>query len=317
MHAGSSLDVSLLVDYAIKSRKRQQNNDPNNQEHNSLDITELDSNKQIQLCKLMSRAAGYVNFFQLFDLNMYAPAITAPPPNRENMDEIDYALSLLGRVSLFQAVKLGDSLNFRLTCCYRAVEIVRDHEGNCKSLRMTFENTDRNCEYSESDKSIEACIRSVLHDPKNLYSNLNRQFHKNYRLATDTDSSSESDEEGSDSKTSLEIAKERLNNDEVLFNELLLKNIVESSERELRRTEINAHVIENYSYANLNRAVEHVTEEMRFSDVLPNFIPDEQRGLMRNADKNRILRPHELQSRIREFKENNPNVNVDELFNCF
>ena len=76
-----------------------------------------------------------------------------------------------------------------------------------------------------------------------MYSNLNLLFHKNYRLATsDPDSSSESDEEGSDAKTALEIAKERLNNDEVLFNELLLKNIVESSERELRETEMFVNI---------------------------------------------------------------------------
>lgn len=81
-----------------------------------------------------------------------------------------------------------------------------------------------------------------IQSPKNVYSNLNRLFHKNYRYTTDPDSSSESDEEGSDSKTALEIAKERLNNDEVLFNELLLKNIVESSERELRKTEMFVNI---------------------------------------------------------------------------
>lgn len=37
-------------------------------------------------------------------------------------------------------------------------------EGNRKGLRITFENTDRNIEYSEAEKTIEASIRSVLHE---------------------------------------------------------------------------------------------------------------------------------------------------------
>lgn len=334
-----TLVSSLDFDFLIKTCPQEPGDE--------LSVRSLAREQQIELCRLMSRNAGRLNYYRIlgFGADFRQPKPAWPHNNQlvqqyhaltDNHKKIELILSNLASMTLAEAYALYCAYQTKLASPYRQINVFHNPEFACKSITSRFgkfdikiETQNDGCVLAGPNASIEELVMFALHK-KNEYSldqtiraSLSKRFADGY--ARDEGDENYSDEDPNAPMTyDAKIKKaQELINDKHTFDNLYVNSVFQKntnvkcpSFRDVAaRNLTSANYIEQCKNGQIKPPRISTTEVSRFANY--KAITNENRGDMQKANKFRILTSHETQRIMNDLQgqQDFRRLNISALFN--
>lgn len=147
----------------------------------NLDVNTLDNDQRVQLCRLMSRSAGRINFWKMFMFDSWLRQMPTKKPSitqlQLSQDPKELIFNNISSLSLSKAFIIYHRLMIRCQAAYSQAVTYRFGTSIYFGIQVTFANDF--CVES-LDSSVEECVSFVMHRSQNRYQEINSYFHSDY-----------------------------------------------------------------------------------------------------------------------------------------